>query len=134
MDECDKINMHDEYVLFGSGEPVRVLCIDAPGCTPVISLAPDGKLREHDPYGIFDSGESTDDYEYDLIRVVQTVIVACGTYVTRSGVKLQVICIDCPGPKPIVCITSSGAYAGHWHANGRRDDTPAGYDIVERIS
>lgn len=33
------INMTDKYVLSGTGQPARVLCVDAPGRWPVIAIS-----------------------------------------------------------------------------------------------
>ncbi len=139
--------MTGKYVLRGTGEPVRVLCVDAPDeRQPVISMAADGTIRRHEVDGkcvyvphrraLYPQMMTIADPPMDLIPAPPTppVVTERGLYRMRNNRVIQVICTDCPGPKPIVCVTPRGDYAGHWAADGRRDDLPSEYDIVERIS
>lgn len=130
----DKITLHGEYVLRGSGEPVRVLAVDAggpgnPRC--VVTLLRDGTLRLHDAHG-FVCGPAWQDLG-DIIPAPTRAEIYPGRYLMRNGRTIHVITVTCPGPKPIVCVTAAGAYAGHWHANGRRDDVQSEYDLMERF-
>lgn len=60
------ISMDKEY-RYRNGEPARVLCVDAGGPEPVISLAKNGSIRRHRPDGLWwKFGQASD---ADLIEV-----------------------------------------------------------------
>lgn len=59
------ISMDKEY-RYRNGGPARVLCIDASGTQPVITLTKDGIVRRHHPDGKW---TDSDEMPYDMIEV-----------------------------------------------------------------
>ncbi|OOY15095.1 hypothetical protein [Thioclava sp. DLFJ4-1] len=59
------ISMDKEY-RYRNGGPARVLCVDASGTQPVITLTKDGIVRRHYPDGKW---TDSDEMPYDLIEV-----------------------------------------------------------------
>jgi hypothetical protein len=125
--------MTGSYVLRGTGEPVRVLCVDGfDEFHPVAVMVKCGAVDIRSPYGT-----SRSQYRAgDIIPAPPTapLVAERGLYRMRNNRVILAICVDCPGPKPIVCVTGEGNYAGHWYANGRRDERQSEFDIVERIT
>lgn len=77
-----KIEMSKTY-RYANGEPARILCTDAPGDHPVVSLSQAGKLFRHTPEGYFyDEDCST---SYDLIEVAEPIVGYINIWESPSG-------------------------------------------------
>jgi hypothetical protein len=52
-----KIDINKKY-RYRDGEPARILCVDAPGCYPVVSICPRGDVFTHTLTGSQHNGSS----------------------------------------------------------------------------
>lgn len=60
---------------YRNGEPARILCTDANGEQPVVSMQPDGGLHRHNPDGTFYRSLNPEPSNLDLIEVLKLQIV-----------------------------------------------------------
>lgn len=129
---AEKIVMGGEYVLRGTREPVRILCVDRPGQFPVVALGGTGIIHTRLPDGRRDPEAFAS--PMDLVPAKPPLQpITPGVYRTRDGSERRVVMVDYPGPQPILAVEDNFNPTRRY-ADGRLlSDCDGCADLVERI-